>query len=49
MVPDFDDRLRCCLLHVGLNHHPWCVIVEDFDSLAEINRRTRRLIEGETL
>ena len=48
-VPDFDARLRGCLLHVGLNHHAWCVTVEDFDSLVRVNQQTRALIEGSVL
>ncbi len=44
-VPDFDARVRACMLHVGLDHQAWNVTTGDLETLATVVERTNTLID----
>lgn len=45
-VPDFDSRLRGCMVHIGLDHLAYHAWSGDADALAWVSERLRSLLEG---
>ena len=44
-VPNFDARLRCCALHIGLVHIAYNAFLGDFDTLRSTERRMDAFLE----
>jgi hygromycin-B 4-O-kinase len=44
-VPDFDARLRCCLIHIGLDHQAYCAHTGELDELQAVTERTLAYVE----
>ena len=44
-VEDLDARLRCYMLHIGLDHQTYHAATGNFDELTAITERTLGLIE----
>jgi len=44
-VPDFDARLRCCLIHIGLDHQAYCAYTGQRDELQAVTERTLTYVE----
>ncbi|HEY5013888.1 MAG TPA: aminoglycoside phosphotransferase family protein [Acidimicrobiia bacterium] len=45
-VPDLDVRLRCYLIHIGLDHQAYCAFTGQLDELATITERTLGYVES---
>lgn len=45
-VTDFDRRLRCCLLHIGLDHIAYNASLGRHDDLEQINSTVDELVSG---
>jgi Predicted aminoglycoside phosphotransferase len=45
-VADLDARLRCYLIHIGLDHQAYCAFTGQLDELATITERTLAYVEG---
>jgi len=43
---DFEDRLRCCLLHIGLVHLAYNAFLGDDETLRATDRRLTRFVDG---
>lgn len=39
-IDDFDDRLRCCMLHIALDHQAYCAHTGQHDDLGKITELT---------
>lgn len=46
VVPDFDVRLRCCQIHIGLGHQAYNAFVRRWPSVEEGARRTLAVATG---
>jgi hygromycin-B 4-O-kinase len=44
-VPDFDARVRCCLIHIGLDHQAYCAHTGELDELQRVTERTLSYVE----
>jgi hygromycin-B 4-O-kinase len=44
-VPDLDARLRCCLIHIGLDHQAYCAFTGELDELQAVTERTLAYVE----
>lgn len=44
-VPDFEMRLRACLLHIGLDHQAWTAHTGDVDGLVKVTERTSSYLD----
>lgn len=44
-VPNFDERLRCCALHIGLVHLAYNAFLGDLDTLRLTDRRMRTFLD----
>ena len=45
-VPNFEERLLCCQIHVGLEAQQWNVYMKNWDELAMHAKRTLELAKG---
>lgn len=45
-VPDFEERLRCYEVHIGLIHLAYCAFVRRRDELDQVAARTREILES---
>ena len=44
-VPNFDDRLRCCALHIGLVHIAYNAFLDDLETLRLTERRMNSFLD----
>jgi hygromycin-B 4-O-kinase len=44
-VPNFDDRLRCCLMHIGLVHIAYNAYLGDFETLRKTEARMLQFLD----
>jgi hygromycin-B 4-O-kinase len=44
-VADLDARLRCCLIHIGLDHQAYCAFTGRTEDLARVTERTLAYVE----
>ncbi len=44
-VADLDARLRCCLIHIGLDHQAYCAFTGELDELQAVTERTLAYVE----
>jgi hygromycin-B 4-O-kinase len=45
-VPDFEARVRACMIHIGLDHQAWNATTGDLDTLGRVIERTNGLLDG---
>lgn len=45
-VPDFDERLRCYEIHIGLVHLAYCTFARRLEDLQDVATRTRQLLDS---
>ena len=43
-VPDFDERLRCCMIHIGLDHQAYNAHTGDMEALDAVTKRLLPLL-----
>lgn len=46
-VPDFDARMRCCMLHIGLSHLAYNAHTGSHEDLADVAARTEPMVRDE--
>jgi len=46
-VPNFEDRMRCCQIHIGLDNQAYCASIGRWDQFEETGRRTLAVVRGE--
>lgn len=44
-VTDFDERLRACLIHIGLDHQAYCAFTGDVGNLIRITEQTTSYLD----
>lgn len=46
-VPHLDERLRCCMVHIGLGNQAYCASIGRWDQLEAIAKRTLAIARGD--